>query len=79
MSESNAGQERRIGFYRAWSSQAAEQALAADHPGAKTRCAHSAGVWALIANALEAGDDGDVEHLTHNLLLLNNGSLVATG
>ena len=69
--------ELRVGLYRAWSSKAAEQALAADHPGAKNRCAHSAGIWALIANAIESGQDRDVAHLTNNLLLLNDGCFVA--
>ena len=70
-------QERRVSFYRAWSSEAAEQALASDHPGARTRCAHSAGMWTLIADAMEAGQASKVEHLTNNLLLLDNGCFVA--
>lgn len=64
-------------FYRAWSSAAAEQALAADHPGARVRCAHSAGMWALIADAIEAGQKSEVDHLTSNLLLLKNGFFIA--
>ena len=70
-------QERRVDFYRTWSSQAAEQALAADHPGAKMRCTHSAGIWTLIADALEAGQGSEVTYLTNNLLLLNKGCFVA--
>lgn len=68
---------RSIDFYRTWSFQASEQALAADHPGAVTRCAHSAGVWSLIADAIEADDMGEVQRLTTNVLLLENGCLIA--
>ena len=70
-------QERRVNFYRTWSSEAAEQALVADHPRAKTRCTHSAGIWTLIADALEAGQGSEIAHLTSNLLLLNNGCFLA--
>jgi len=69
--------EQRVDLYRTWSSKAAELALAADHPGTKNRCTHSAGIWALIANAIESGQDRDVAHLTNNLLLLNDGCFVA--
>lgn len=62
-----------IGFYRAWSAEAAEQALAADHPGAKTRCAHSATIWTHIADAIEAGQSSEIDLLTNNLLLLTKG------
>ncbi len=68
---------QRIDFYHKWSSQASEQALAADHPGATTRCAHSAGVWTLIADAIEADNLDEVQRLTKNLLLVKNGCLVA--
>jgi len=74
---SDVPKERRVSFYRAWSSEAAEQALASDHPGARTRCAHSASMWTLIADAMEAGLAGEVKLLTNNLLLLNNGCFVA--
>jgi hypothetical protein len=73
----DACRERQVDFYRAWSSAAAEQALAADHPGARVRCAHSAGMWALIADAIEAGQKSEVDHLTSNLLLLKNGFFIA--
>lgn len=64
--------ERRVDFYRGWSSHAAERALVADYPGAKTRCMNSARVWAYIADALEAGDEQTVASLTGNLILLVN-------
>src|SRR5687767_8395510 len=50
-----------VRFYRAWSSQAAGLALAADQPAARTRCAHSASIWTLIADALGTGKKGEVE------------------
>jgi hypothetical protein len=65
--------EHRIAFYRAWSSEAAEQASIADHPGAITRCNHSAAIWTLIADSIEADKGTDVQRLTNNLLLLRNG------
>jgi hypothetical protein len=71
-------QEQRVRFYRAWSSQAAGLALAADHPAARTRCAHSASIWTLIADALETGKKGEVERLTNNLFLLNSAGFVVT-
>ncbi|HLY90645.1 MAG TPA: hypothetical protein VKQ27_16815 [Acetobacteraceae bacterium] len=72
-------QAQRIGFYREWSSRAARQALAAIHPSTRERCTHSAGVWSSIANALEAGDDGEVRALTHNLTFLRIGQLIPEG
>ncbi|WP_019832694.1 hypothetical protein [Sphingomonas sp. PR090111-T3T-6A] len=68
--------QQRIGFYRAWSSHAARQALSADQQQTKDRCAHSAGMWSLIADALEAGDDGRVAGLTHNLAFFRTTCLV---
>lgn len=62
--------DQRIGFYREWSSRAATQALSAVERRAQDRCAHSAGIWTLIAEALEAGDERRVETLTHNLIFL---------
>jgi hypothetical protein len=52
--------------------------LAADHPAARTRCAHSASIWTLIADALETGKKGEVERLTNNLFLLNSAGFVVT-
>jgi hypothetical protein len=72
-------QAQRVGFYREWSSRAARQALAAIHPSTRERCTHSAGVWSSIANALEAGDDGEVRALTHNLTFLRLGQLIPEG
>jgi hypothetical protein len=72
-------QSQRVGFYREWSSRAARQALAAIHPSTRERCTHSAGVWSSIANALEAGDDGEVRALTHNLTFLRLGQLIPEG
>jgi len=69
-------QAQLIGFYRGWSSQAARQALSTVEPKAQDRCTHSAGIWALIADALEAGDDRRVEVLTHNLAFLRPNYLV---
>lgn len=69
-------QAQLIGFYREWSSHAARQALSAVERKAQDRCAHSAGIWALIADALEAGDDRRVEALTHNLTFLRPNYVV---
>lgn len=69
-------QDQRIGFYREWSSRAARQALSAVQRQAKDRCAHSAGMWTLIADALEAGDDRRVEVLTRNLIFLRPNYLI---
>jgi hypothetical protein len=71
--------EQRIGFYREWSSRAARQALASAHQQTKERCSRSAGVWTLIADAIEAGDQGEVRNLTHNLTFLKTGHLVPEG
>ncbi|WP_454886675.1 hypothetical protein [Sphingomonas oryzagri] len=42
----------------------------------KERCTHSASMWTLIADALEAGDDAEVASLTHNLVLLKPSYMV---
>jgi|UPI000477E603 hypothetical protein len=68
--------EQKIGFYREWSSRAARQALSAMQQQTKERCTHSAGIWSLIADALEAGDDVGVAGLTHNLVFLTPNYLV---
>ncbi|MDH7638265.1 hypothetical protein [Sphingomonas oryzagri] len=68
--------EQKIGFYREWSSRAARQALSAMQRQTKERCTHSAGMWSLIADALEAGDDVGVASLTHNLIFLKPNYLV---
>jgi hypothetical protein len=68
--------QQRIGFYREWSSRAARQALAAVQPQTKERCSHSAGIWARIADALEAGDDPQVARMTRNITFFNIGCLV---
>jgi hypothetical protein len=64
-------------FYRRWSSRAAEMALTASDPRMRTRCAHSATMWALIAHAIEAGDEDGFVQLTRNLACL--GRLSARG
>jgi hypothetical protein len=68
--------DQKIGFYRDWSSRAAQQALSAMQRQTKERCTHSAGIWSLIADALEAGDDVGVASLTHNLVFLKPNYLV---
>lgn len=68
--------EQKIGFYREWSSRAARQALSAMQRQTKERCTHSAGMWSLIADTLEAGDDVGVASLTHNLVFLKPNYLV---
>lgn len=57
-------------LYRAWSVWASREALASAHERARKRCTHSAGVWSMVADALEAGDDPKVRRLTSNLTLL---------
>jgi len=57
-------------FYRRWSCWAAELALTADEPRIRQRCTHSAQMWALIAETIEAGDDEGLARLTRNLLYL---------
>jgi len=61
---------RRLRFYRHWSSQAAELALATSERHSRSRYAHCAGVWALIAETLEAGDEVRFSHLTRNIVCL---------
>jgi hypothetical protein len=69
----------RVGFYRRWSSRAAEQALSSDKTLEIERCAHSAEMWTQIANAIEEGADSHVDHLTRNLLLFEDGVLINAG
>ena len=69
--------EPRVDLYRAWSSRATEQAEAADHPGTRTRCTQSAALWTLIADAIEAGESGTVDHLNGKLLLMEGGRFIA--
>jgi hypothetical protein len=68
--------EQRIGFYREWSSRAARESLSATLKQTKDRCARSAGIWSLIADALEADDDQRVRALTRNVVFLNAVVLV---
>lgn len=56
------------GFYRGWSSRAAEMALTTTEPQAQRRCSHSANMWTLIADAIEAEDKDGLAHLTANLV-----------
>lgn len=69
-------QDQKVGFYREWSSRAARQALSSLQKQTKERCTHSAGMWAMIADALEAGDHAEVASLTHNLVILTPNYLV---
>ena len=69
----------RIGFYRRWSSRAAEQALSSDKALEIERCTHSADMWTRIADAIEEGSDSYVDHLTHNLLLFEDGAVITAG
>lgn len=55
------------GFYRHLSSCAADLALSETQIDIRRRCAHSAGVWALIADAIDAGDEAGVARLTANV------------
>ncbi|WP_157216971.1 hypothetical protein [Flavisphingomonas formosensis] len=64
-------------FYRRWSSLAAELALIEIEPRAKQRCAHSARMWALIAETVEAGDDTGFAKLTNNVICLAQEHMVA--
>jgi hypothetical protein len=57
-------------FYRRWSSRAAEVALTASDTKLQVRCAHSANMWAMIADAIEAGDQDSLVQLTHNLAFI---------
>jgi len=72
-------QDQKIGFYRGWSSRAARESLSATQKQTKDRCAHSAGIWSLIADALEADDDQRVRMLTNNVTFLNANLLVPEG
>jgi hypothetical protein len=67
---------QQIDLYRQWSAYAARQALLSGQPVARERCAHSAGAWTMIADALEAGDDRKVAMLTHNLTILRRQYMV---
>lgn len=60
-------QQQKAGFYREWSARAAREAIASRHDRTRERCAQSAATWSLVADAIEAGDDQKVRHLTHNL------------
>jgi len=60
-------------FYRQWSSRAAEVALTSRDRRIQLRCAHSANIWALIADAIEGGDERGFRRLTQNLICLPQG------
>ncbi len=62
---------RRARFYRHWSASAAEMALTADDRKLHGRCAHSANMWSMIADAIDAGDEVRFARLTRNLLYLS--------
>jgi len=62
--------QERVVLYRAWSIWASREALASAHERARKRCTHSAHVWSMVADALEAGDDQKVLRLTSNLALM---------
>ena len=62
---------RRARFYRHWSASAAEMALSAADHMLHGRCAHSANMWAKIADAIDAGDEAGFARLTRNLLYLS--------
>ena len=64
----------RVVLYRAWSVRASREASASAHEKARQRCTHSASVWSMVADALEAGDDQEVRRLTSNLTLLTQNS-----
>lgn len=57
-------------FYRGWSARAARLALATIEPQAKLHCARCAGMWALIADTIESGDEDCFSRLTNNLACL---------
>lgn len=65
------GSQGAAAFYRHWSSRAADLALSATQPNIRRRCAHSAGVWALIADAIDAGDHHGVALLTANVVYMD--------
>lgn len=71
--------EARIGFYRRWSSEAAQRAMASDKRVEVERCSHCADMWTRIADAIEGGESGQADYLTRNLLLLENGARVMGG
>jgi len=57
-------------FYRRWSSRAAEIALTTADSRTRGRCAHSAHMWAMIADAIDGDDQGSLATLTHNLAII---------
>ncbi len=61
----------RSRFYRHWSASAARMALTAADRKLHGRCAHSANMWAMIADAIDAGDEARFARLTRNLLYLS--------
>jgi hypothetical protein len=65
-----AGPVKGARFYRRWSSRAAQVALTASDTKLRTRCAHSANMWARIADAIDAGDQDSLVQLTHNLAFI---------
>ncbi|AHE53339.1 hypothetical protein [Sphingomonas sanxanigenens] len=73
---SPAGANGAADFYRRWSSRAADLALAETQPNIKRRCARSAGIWAQIADAIEAGDRAGVARLTANIIYMENAPAV---
>jgi hypothetical protein len=66
----------RSDLFREWSSRAAREALEAGRSITQERCSHSATVWSLIADAIEAGDATEVAQLTRNLTLMPTRYLV---
>jgi hypothetical protein len=60
----------RLDFFREWSSRAAREAVETGQSITRERCSHSATVWCLIADAIEAGNESEVALLMRNLTLM---------